>query len=134
MTLLDAKSPKPQSAFHKYWPVMAIILMAIACLLAYRLRDFPEERAVDRFLTALERGDYQTAYRLWQPSPSYSFDDFMHDWGDHGDYGKITNFQLIQSRSRGSSTVVITVRINHIDPPLDLLVDRHTKGLAYSPF
>lgn len=134
MTLLDAKSPKPQSAFLKYWPILAIIIVGIGCLLSYRLRDFPEERAVERFLTTLERGDYQTAYRLWQPSPSYSFDDFLHDWGERGDYGKIKNYQLLESRSRGSNTVVVTVRINHIDPPLDLLVDRHSKGLAYSPF
>jgi len=134
MTLLDAKSPQPQSAFQKFWPVMAIIVMAIACLLAFRLRDYPEERAVDRFLTTLQRGDYQGAYRLWQPVPSYTYDDFLHDWGEHGDYGKITGFEIIQSRSRGSSTVVVTVRVNQIDPPLDLLVDRRTKGLAYSPF
>lgn len=134
MTLLDARPPKPKSAFHKYWLVMAVILMAIACLLVYRLRDYPEERAVARFLTVLEQGNYQEAYRRWQPSPSYSFTDFLHDWGEQGDYGKIRGFQILRSRSRGPNTVVITVRINGVDPPLDLLVDRNTKGLAYSVF
>jgi hypothetical protein len=134
MTLIDAQPPKPPSLIRKYGPVLAAIIMAIACLLAYRLRDYPEERATTRFLAALEQGNYQEAYRLWQPSPSYTFDDFMHDWGEQGDYGRIRDFQLLESRSKGPNTVVITVRINHIDPPLDLLVDRNTKGLAFSPF
>jgi len=30
--------------------------------------------------------------------------------------------------------VIVTVRINKVDPPLDLLVDRKTKGMAYSVF
>ncbi len=134
MTLLDARAPKPKSAFRKYWLVVAVILMAIACLVVYRLRDYPEERAVARFLTALQQGNYQEGYRLWQPSPSYSFADFLHDWGEQGDYGKIREFHILRSRSRGPNTVVITVRINGVDPPLDLLVDRNTKGLAYSVF
>jgi hypothetical protein len=114
--------------------VVAVFLMGLAILLAYRFRDWTEERAVERFLTAVEQGKYQEAYRLWQPSPSYSFNDFMHDWGEQGDYGKIREFQILGSRSRGSTSVVIRVRINHIDPPLDLVVDRNSKGLAYSPF
>jgi len=30
--------------------------------------------------------------------------------------------------------VIVVVRINSVDPPIDLLVDRKTKGLAYSIF
>ena len=87
---------------------------------------------MSRFLTTLEQTHYQEAYRLWQPSPSYSFDDFMRGWGEQGDYGRIRAFEIIHSKSKGSSTVIVTVRINGVDPPLDLLVDRKTKGLAYS--
>jgi hypothetical protein len=134
MTLLDSRPPKPPSALRRYGPVVAVFLMGVAILLAYRFRDWTEERAVERFLTAVEQGQYQEAYRLWQPSPSYSFNDFLHDWGEQGDYGKIREFEVLGSRSRGSTSVVITVRINHVDPPLDIVVDRHTKGLAYSPF
>jgi hypothetical protein len=99
---------------------------------AYRLWDYREERAVSRFLNAVEQGNYREAYRLWQPSPSYSFDDFLHDWGEQGDYGRIRGFEILRSRSKGSSTVIVSVRINGVDPPLDLIVDRKTKGLAYS--
>ena len=134
MTLLDAEPPKPQSALRKYLPVVIALVVVTGALLGYRLRNYPEERAVARFLTTLEEGNFREAYRLWQPSPSYGFGDFMHDWGEQGDYGKLRQFEILQSKSKGSDAVIVTVRINGVDPPLDLVVDRRTKGLAYSPF
>ncbi len=134
MSLLNAKPPKPVTGIRKYipLPLLIIILIIIGLLTAFALWDYPEERAVTTFLTTVERGDYQKAYKLWQPSSSYSFNDFMHDWGLKGDYGKIRTFRILDSKSKGSETVLITVRINHVNPPLGLLVDRKTKGLAYS--
>ena len=134
MTLLDAEPPKPQTALRKYLPVVIALVVVTGALLGYRLRNYPEERAVARFLTTLEGANFREAYRLWQPSPSYSFGDFMHDWGEQGDYGKLRQFDILQSKSKGSDAVIVTVRINGVDPPLDLVVDRRTKGLAYSPF
>jgi len=134
MTLLDSKPPTPPSGIRKYipLPLLVLIVAVIVVFVAYRLWDYPEERAVSHFLRAVEQGNYQEAYRLWQPSPSYSFDDFLRDWGERGDYGRIRSFDILNSKSKGSSTVIITVRINGVDPPLDLIVDRKRKGLAYS--
>ncbi len=136
MTLLDAQPPKPVTGIRRFVPLpLLILIVALTIAMAsYALWDYPEERAVTNFLTAVENGQYQKAYQLWQPSKSYSFDDFMHDWGEHGDYGKIHSFEILDSKSKGSSTVVVTVSINGVNPPLDLLVDRKTKGLAYSFF
>ena len=134
MTLLDAEPPKPQTALRKYLPVVIALVVVTGALLGYRLRNYPEERAVARFLTTLEGANFREAYRLWQPSPSYSFGDFMRDWGEQGDYGKLRQFDILQSKSKGSDAVIVTVRINGVDPPLDLVVDRRTEGLAYSPF
>jgi len=134
MTLLDSKPPRPPSGIRRYipLPILILVLALMAVLLGYRLWDYPEERAVSRFLTALENAQYQEAYRLWQPSPSYSFDDFMRGWGEQGDYGRIRGFKIVRSKSKGSNTVIVTVSINHVEPSLDLIVDRKTKGLAYS--
>ena len=134
MTLLDAEPPRPQTALRKYLPVVIALVVVTGALLGYRLRNYPEERAVARFLTTLEEANFREAYRLWQPSPSYGFGDFMHDWGEQGDYGKLRQFEILQSKSKGSDAVIVTVRINGVDPPLDLMVERRTKGLAYSPF
>ncbi|HUY12527.1 MAG TPA: hypothetical protein VMX16_02705 [Terriglobia bacterium] len=134
MSLLDAKPPKPVTGFRKHVPLPLLVIFAIiiSFLATYALWDYPEERAITTFLNTLEAGNYQQAYKLWQPSPSYSYNDFVHDWGLQGDYGKIRTFDILDSDSKGSETVLVTVRINHVNPPLGLLVDRKTKGLAYS--
>jgi len=134
MTLLDSTTPKPKSKLRKWLPLIIVVVLAVGSVATYALWNYPEERAVSRFLTTLEQGNYQEAYCLWQPSPSYTFQDFVSGWGEKGDYGKIRDFSILASKSRGSVTVLVTVRINNVEPPAVLLVDRKTKGLAYSPF
>lgn len=133
MTLLDATPPKPPRKIARYILIpLAVIVIAGAAYFVFR--NYPEEHAVSQFLTALEQGNYQEAYRLWQPSPTYSYRDFLHDWGANGDYGKIRTFKILGSQAKGRNTVVVTITVNNEEPPHDLLVDRKTKGLAYSPF
>lgn len=136
MTLLDAKAPRPKTGIQKYLPIplLVAIIVIIAVIIIRAFWNYPERRAVSRFLMAIEQGDYQRAYHLWQPSSSYSFQDFMSGWGETGDYGKIHSFEILGAKSKGSAEVVVTVRINHEDPPLKILVDRATKELAYSPY
>lgn len=138
MTLLDAKPPKPLTGFRKHVSTSTLILFAVLIaviggLLGFRFYNFRQERAVSRFLDTLEQGNYQEAYRLWQPAESYTFDRFVHDWGEHGDYGKIHEYEILGSTSKESS-VIVTVRINNVNPPLDLVVERKTMGLSFSPF
>ena len=133
MTLLDATPPKPPRKIGRYILIaLAVVVIAGAAYIA--LRNYPEERATSRFLTTLEQGNYREAYQLWQPSSSYSYEDFLHNWGERGDYGKIRNFKILGSQSKGKATVIVTVTINDETPPCEILVDRKTKGLAFSPF
>jgi hypothetical protein len=134
VSLLDAQPPKPKSKLRKFLPIAVALAIVLGSLLYISFQNYSEEQAVARFLTTLEEGKYQDAYRLWQPAPSYTYADFLRGWGEMGDYGKIREFEILSSRSKGSDTVIVTVRINKVDPPLELLVDRKTKGLAYSIF
>ncbi len=133
MTLLDTTPPKPPIHVWRYI-VLGILIFLLAEGLYFAFRNYPEERAVARFLTTLKQGNFQEAYRLWQPSPSYTYQDFLHGWGIQGDYGKIREFQILGAKSQGASLVIVTVKVNNIEPPLDLVVDRKTKGLSYSVF
>lgn len=138
MTLLDAKPPKPVTGIRKHVPLPILILtfvlmLILVALLAFRFWNIKQERAVEQFLVTLEQGNYRQAYQLWQPAASYSYDNFVHDWGEQGDYGKIRQFQILGSKSKGG-IVIITVRINNVNPPLDLVVERKTLGLAFSNF
>ncbi len=132
--LLDAQLPKPPNRLRKLAIVIVLFVAALGGAAWHQFRNYPEERAVARFLTTLEAGNYPEAYRLWQPSRSYTYQDFLRGWGEQGDYGKIRQFEILGAQAKGSQTVIVTVRINNVDPPLDLLVDRQTKGLAYSAF
>src|SRR5579875_1184130 len=135
MTMLfDTEPPKPKIGIRKYWPLLVIVILVGGTVAYFVLHNLPEKRAVQRFLTALEQGNYQEAYKLWQPASDYSYDDFLHDWGPQGDYGKIREFKILDVKSKGSELVIVTVSINNQTPPLALLVDRKTKGLAYSPY
>jgi hypothetical protein len=133
MTLLDATPPKPPLHIWRYI-VLGILIILLSAGFYFAFRNYPEERAVARFLTILEQEKFQQGYQLWQPSPTYSYQDFLHGWGLQGDYGKIRAFEILGTRSKGSALVIVTVRINNVDPPLDLVVDRKTKGLSYSAF
>lgn len=138
MTLLDAKPPKPPSAIRRLVSspivILTVLLLAVlAGLLTFKFGNIRQEHAVSRFLTTLEQGNYHEAYRLWQPSESYSYDDFVRDWGEKGDYGKIRDFKILGSHSQGG-IVIVTVQINHQNPPLPLVVERKTLGLAFSNF
>lgn len=133
MTLLDAKPEDPRRGIFKYipLPVLILIVVIIAGTATYSLWDYPEERTVSRFLTTLENGNYEKAYKLWQPASVYHYNDFVHDWGLNGDYGKIVRFRIVYAKSEGSNTVRVWVNINH--RLSSLMVDRKTKGLSYPP-
>ncbi len=136
--LLDAKAPEPPRGIRKYIPFRylfpsLVVLLALGGILSYRFWNYRQERAVARFLSAVEEGKFREAYELWQPAPSYTYQDFLRDWGERGDYGKIREFRILGSKSRGAS-VIVTVRINDQDPPRDLLVVSKTLGLAFSPY
>jgi hypothetical protein len=135
--LLDAKPPKPIGRFRRYVPLpvrilLVLVLLGLAGFLTYHFWNFRQERAVTQFMDALEQGNYQEAYKLWQPPASYTYNNFLRDWGAEGDYGKIRNFEILDSQSKGPSVVVL-VRINGMEPPLELIVKRKSGGLAYAP-
>jgi len=114
-------------------PIILALAVVVACLLLYRFANFREERVVRQFLDELRAGNYQKAYQLWGPSPSYSFQDFMSDWGERGYYGKVTSYKILDSQTRGSG-IVIYVEFNHLKKPLAFWVERKTQALGFAPF
>ena len=132
--IFDAEAPIPKKGLRKYWPLLAAILVVGGVIAYFALHNLPEKRAVANFLTQLEEGHYKEAYKLWQPASDYTYDEFLHDWGPQGDYGKIREFKILDAESKGSALVIVVVTINDQTPALSLVVDRKTKGLAYSPF
>lgn len=113
----------------------AITILAFVALLSgygyWRFRNFAEEREALRFFQELESKNFQEAYRIWQPTPSYKFKDFMEDWGDKGLQGPVHNFELVTSHRRGTG-VIVEVRVNG-NETVRLWVERKDKSLTFPP-
>ena len=58
MTLLDATPPKPPRKIGRYI-LVALVVIVVGGAGYVVFRNFPEERAISRFLTTLEQGNYQ---------------------------------------------------------------------------
>lgn len=106
-------------------------VVLLAGYLFYELKNYPEERQALRFFQALQRQDFQEAYRLWQPSKFYSFQDFMEDWGPNGLLGPVRRFHLTGSTARGSG-VVVRIQVNR-RRGIILWVEEKDKSLSFPP-
>jgi len=97
----------------------------------YQFRNYAEERQALHFFQALQRKDFEGAYRIWQPGASYKFKDFMEDWGDKGVQGPVESFRIVRSRRRGTG-VIVEVQVNRKDN-VRLWVERGDKSLTFPP-
>jgi hypothetical protein len=110
--------------------VLAFLVM-LSGYLYYELKNYPEERKASRFFEALQRQDFQGAYRLWQPASSYTFKDFSEDWGRDGIQGPVQRFHITGSTERGSG-VIVRVLVNGKEN-VSLWVEKKDKSLSFPP-
>ena len=111
MGLLDRDSEDPQAKLRRYiiLGLMSLVLLTVAYL--YFTRFSAEKKATIAFLDAVVRGDTETAYRLWQPPSSYTFQTFLEDWGPQGFYGPVQSYRIAAAqRPRGGSGAGATPR------------------------
>lgn len=155
MSLLDAQPPPPPNPWPQRLGVAVLLLAAVGALLYWQFRYYPEKKQVERFLDALVAGDYQTAYRLWKPTPSYTYQNFLEDWGETTPRGRIRSYEIVGVEPASaalvavpggggnrrtlqvggdSSGVVVTVRLNGQDPPERIWVEKKDKSLSFPPF
>src|SRR5438552_19184743 len=107
----DIKPINPKAERLKKRLIFGVpMVLMLGGYLFYEFKNYPEERAVSRFLMALEQKDYQGAYKIWQPSKYYNFGSFNQDWGPQGMAGTIQNFKITNSHALGTG-VVVDVRL-----------------------
>lgn len=101
--------------------------------LFYKYYNIYEEMRVSQFFRMIIAGDYQAAYKLWQPTASYKYSDFVEDWGDNSYYagGRITSFQVESSHSKGG-IVLIQVRLNGTTE-VRLVINKDDKHFSFAP-
>lgn len=117
MTLLDAPPPKPPSRALRYGVIAAALAAVILFFFWHMLRFHAEKEVVRQFLDAAASGQMQQAYQIWQPRPSYSFKDFLDDWGPDGYYGPVKSYKIKKvAHPSGGSGVIVTVEISPYNP------------------
>ena len=122
-----------------------VVAVAVLGLLAYLYRNWPEERVVDQFFSALVQKDFEKAYAIWmhdpnwkqhpEKYPNYSFREFYNDWGPGGEWGIIKGYRIEGSASpKQGSGVVVVVTINERKEPARIWVEKKDKTLTFSPY
>lgn len=156
ISLLEPESLPPPRPWRRRLLIGLVAAAVLGTALYFAFRHYPEKRLVARFLDALVREDYRRAYELWKPKPSFAYEQFMSIWGPNGDYGRIRSYEIVgvassnavllqlpvQTGGRrrtlslegGSTGVVVSVRINNLDPPIRLWVEKKDKSLSFPPF
>jgi hypothetical protein len=145
MTLFEAKEYDPRiEKQRRIYAVAALVLIALAALLVYHFWDWREERAVNKFLTAIEHKDYEKAYAIWTADPNwkqhlqkyagYNFGTFELDWGPTGEYGEIRSHRIRNALTpKNSSGVVVIAMINDRKTPLALWVEKNDRSITFLP-
>jgi hypothetical protein len=116
--LFDSTEEHPPAKALRY-VITSLVFVALSVgFIAYELRFHTEEKTIRRFMDAAVAGKLDEAYRIWKPSETYSFKDFLEDWGPDGYYGPIKSFRLvhIEKTKPNASGVVATVELSPYQP------------------
>lgn len=147
MTLLDANQPEPSK--KPYYIIVIVLVVFLIALFVWReVRFRSEEKTATSFFSELASGNLQQAYKTWQPSESYSFNDFQNAWGPNGYYGPVKSFEIEATGAphRSDSSVAVTALISPYQPfpksgtaeanktkEIVIWVNRTTQSLSFPP-
>lgn len=117
MGLLDSTSEEPRSRLRRYLISILALVLLVTVSAWYLFRFRGEKKAVEQFFDALAAGNTERAYQIWKPQTSYSYKDFLEDWGPAGYYGPVKSYRIetVQSPS-GASGVIVVVELSPYQP------------------
>jgi hypothetical protein len=145
MTIFEAKEYDPRvEKRRRIYAIIALVAVIIGAILIYAFWDWREEHTVNKFLTAIERKDYERAYAIWnadsnwkqhpQQYSGYNFGTFELDWGPAGEYGDIRSHHIRAALTpKNASGVVVVVMINDRKEPLALWVQKKDQSITFPP-
>jgi hypothetical protein len=145
-SLFDAK-PYDFAKAQRRRNIIIAVSVAVVVIggLLFWFRNLPYERQVDKFFTALQTKNYESAYGIWmndsewkqhpQKYARYNFNSFYTDWGPSGDWGVIESHHVddaIRPKNGGSGVVVVTT-VNERKERSCLWVEKKDKTLSFPP-
>lgn len=152
-SLLEPEPIPPPNPWPKRIILAAVILAVLAAVLYWQFRYYREERLVRSFMDALQAGDYQAAYEIWNPNPAYTFDKFLRDWGETTSFGRVRSYEIVWMRdisrlrvpisgeirrtirvSGRSTGIIVAVKINGSEPEVQIWAETDPPRLSFPPF
>ncbi len=126
-----------RETIHKALLAALLISIVGGGLLYFLFKNFFEEQQVRQFLSRLQESHYAEAYENWgctveEPCPSYTYEDFLEDWGPDSPLGTVRSFHLGRS-SELETGVIVEIEINGKPQP-ELWVEKETKIVGFSPY
>jgi hypothetical protein len=113
-------------------PVTIGIVLLVIAGIAWKFANFREEGRVRQFMQAVQGGQYEAAYQLWDAEGRYRLEDFLQDWGRDGFYTKgMHDARIVDSNTKGGS-VIVYVEIDG-RRPVALMVDKEELKISFSP-
>jgi hypothetical protein len=146
--LLDGDTEEPKSKLRRYILSGMVFALLMCVGVWWMFRFHTEKKTVESFLEAVVAGDTQLAYRIWKPQPSYTYQDFLADWGPQGTYGPVRSYRLETAQQpSGASGVIVVVELSPFEkfpenseqeklPKLKevrLWVERGDQSLSFAP-
>ena len=118
MGLFDTTSEHPQSKMLRYLITTLVFLALVAGGIWWMLRFHQEKITARRFLNAVVTGQMEEAYKLWKPSATYTYQDFLEDWGPNGFYGPVRSYHYEDAERlpKSGSGVLIVVDVSPYSP------------------
>ena len=113
-------------------PVTIGIVLLVIGGIAWKFANFREEGRARQFMQAVQGGQYEAAYQMWDAEGRYRLQDFLQDWGRDGFYTKgMHDARIVDSNSKGGS-VIVYVEIDG-KRPVALMVDKEELKISFSP-
>jgi hypothetical protein len=115
--IFDSTDEHPPAKIRRYIITGLAFVLLVAGGCWYLLRYHTEKKTINHFLSTVVAGNMQEAYEIWKPSPTYSFKDFLEDWGPQGYYGPVKSYRIEDMvHLKGGSGVVVIVDVSPYQP------------------
>jgi hypothetical protein len=148
MTLLDAQPYDPSKARKRNIKILvSVVTVIVLVVLGWMYRNWPEEHSVDKFFTALQNHEYESAYGVYFNDPGwqqhqqkysqYTYADFYRDWGPGGEWGLVKSHKIYGSaptKQLGGGGVVVEVIVNDRSEHARMFVQKSDKTLTVYPY
>lgn len=116
MSIPSLFKPERESRYGRYIKIGLGVLAGVVVVgaLYFALFRFHSEQAtVAQFMNDVVAGDFQPAYKMWAKDSSYSYSEFLQDWGPKGYYGPVHSYEIIgTSEPSGASGVIVIVAVS----------------------